>query len=402
MKTEETNKTPAECVADRSEKYNVRLTVKTADEWTSLLRQYGKSTTSWLGADGIYGVALDGVDSFGSATAETKTLFMFNDTLIGTSDADGNCIFEGMPQNTAAILGGVSPDLDKIEYIWGKNGTNPTDMATLNDVVEKNLLGGKFWNGDCLVLNDTLYITALHVVGGMETDYANVYAVPLVNGEPDWTNVTEQSAVPQLEFITSDGDRRFFICAIYANTTEAEVPNPDEYIYIYGSGSGGEMYVSRIHKDDFPDFTKLTYWTGTEWSTDGAQCVSLKEKMSPAYSVTYIPVGPYAGKYIAVWMEAAISGNVMYAIGDSLIGPFGPSVLLYNAPESGVAVTDRNGKATSMFVYNPSAYPHLSFGNQLLISYNVNVWSGDNETDTYTPRFLWIDLDPADDCEKEV
>ena len=48
-------------------------------------------------------------------------------------------------------------------------------------------------------------------------------------------------------------------------------------------------------------------------------------------------------------------------------------------------------------VYNAKAHPHLSNGDMLLISYNVNVegegvmqWTID-----YHPRFLWLDLDPT-------
>ena len=48
------------------------LTTTEAHSWTALFDRRGLGTT-WLGADGIYSVALDGNDSFGSATEDTNT-----------------------------------------------------------------------------------------------------------------------------------------------------------------------------------------------------------------------------------------------------------------------------------------------------------------------------------------
>ena len=39
------------------------------------------------------------------------------------------------------------------------------------------------------------------------------------------------------------------------------------------------------------------------------------------------------------------------------------------------------------------AHPHLSEGSRLLISYNTNVWNGNNTPYCYHPRFIWLDLE---------
>jgi len=46
------------------------------ENWTKLFER----TEGWLGADGIYSIPLNGVDSPASATDGTKTLFVFSDT----------------------------------------------------------------------------------------------------------------------------------------------------------------------------------------------------------------------------------------------------------------------------------------------------------------------------------
>ena len=77
-----------------------------ADEWTALFDRRNQSQT-WLGADGIYSVAIDGNDAYGSATANTKTFFIFSDSLMGTSDANGNVTWApGQPSQTSAVLTG--------------------------------------------------------------------------------------------------------------------------------------------------------------------------------------------------------------------------------------------------------------------------------------------------------
>ena len=53
------------------------LTATEANEWTALFDRRSQSERTWLGADGIYSVALDGNDKMGSATDQTNTFFIF-------------------------------------------------------------------------------------------------------------------------------------------------------------------------------------------------------------------------------------------------------------------------------------------------------------------------------------
>ena len=72
---------------------------------------------------------------------------------------------------------------------------------------------------------------------------------------------------------------------------------------------------------------------------------------------------------------------------------FGETVRFYRAPEAGEEVLDADGKEDRVYTYNAKAHPHLSEGSRLLVSYNTNVWNGNNTPYCYHPRFIWLDLD---------
>ena len=108
-------------------------------------------------------------------------------------------------------------------------------------------------------------------------------------------------------------------------------------------------------------------------------------------SVTPVTTGPYAGKYIAVYTSNTQSSDIMYSIADSPCGPFSDGVKFYHAKEHGQSGASGSG---TRYVYNAKAHPHLSKGDLLLVSYNVNVQNTDQYTVDYHPRFLYLDLDP--------
>ncbi len=374
------------------------LSATTADEWTALFDRRGQTTRTWLGADGIYSVSLDGNDAFGSATDETNTFFIFSDTLMGTSDEDGQrVIAANMPAQSSALLTGSLPSVDSIKFVYGTKGTM---------LVGSHLFGEHKWMLDCLVLGDNLYILGFPEEG-WKPKQIDMITIPLVDGMPNYKKFTETENISQLWHRIGDEYLYAFGIGITANTLSAGAPDPDGYIYIYGyrdamkEFSRKDMIVGRIREDDFPDFSKLTYWDGEGWGTDIENCAVLLTDVSCEMSVTPVTVGPYAGKYIAVYTQYTRSSNIMYAIGDTPYGPFDTPVKCYHAPEHGEVGAGGTG---TRVVYNAKAHPHLSSGDQLLISYNVNVEGDGVEqwTTDYHPRFLWLDLDPYGDSSSDT
>lgn len=365
----------------------IELTATTADEWTAIFDRKNVEK-SWLGGDGIYAVSLDGNDAFGSATKDSTTFFIFSDSLMGTSDAEGNVTWApGQPSQTSAILKGNTPDPDNIEFVWGNGGNREFGW-------EQHLFGEHKWMLDCFVVDDAVYI-----FGFPEQEWKpkqiDMIKIPIEDNEPKYYKYSETENITELWY--RDGDRALYAygVGVMSNTESAGAINPDGYIYIYGyrdaisEMSRKDLIVSRIKETDFPDFSKTEYWNGKEWCNDISKSKALIRNISCEASVSPITKGPYKGKYIAVYTEGTESSIMKYAIGDSPVGPFDKSVCFYVAPEHG---QDNGG----MYTYNAKAYPHLSSGDKLLVSYNCNNRNtfGQQKTYEYHPRFLWLDLDP--------
>ncbi len=368
--------------------------VEKADEWSRLFERYDQTETAWIGADGIFSFALDGNDALASATDRTKTFFIFSDTLFGTTSGDGRrAVREAMPNHTSAILEGNKPDTARRRFVWGKGGSCTLDLQDLDDNDKKNLVGKVKWFTDGLVLGDNLYLFCYTPIG-LVNDRVDMAVFPIVDGDPDYEQYSLIEPIPQLCMLTPEGELDVdYGYAVHVNTQEAGAPDPDGYIYIYGGGRDYRGYVSRIKAEDFPDFSKLRYYDGSGWSESIADAAAVLRGISREYSVTPIPVGPKAGKYIAVFMEGCVSGDIAYAIGDTPYGPFGETVRFYRAPEAGEEVLDADGKEDRVYTYNAKAHPHLSEGSRLLVSYNTNVWNGNNTPYCYHPRFIWLDLE---------
>jgi len=373
-------------VSAQKEEKTVKLTCTTADEWSALFDRRNEKRT-WLGADGIYSVAIDGNDAFGSATKSTKTFFIFSDSLMGTADEDGNVTWApGQPSQTSAVLTGNKPDKENIRFVWGNGGS----LAFGGD---EHLFGEHKWMLDCFSQNGDIYIFGFPEEAWKPAQI-DMIKIPVKDGEPDYANYSKTADIKELWY---KDDRKLFAygVGVMSNTEEAGAPNPDGYLYLYGyldnisSMSRKDMICARVKASEFPDFSGTTYWDGNEWTTDITKSKALIKNVSCEFSVTPITTGPYKVKYIAVYTEATESSLMMYAIGESPVGPFGKSVCFYQAPEHG---QDNGG----MYTYNAKAHPHLSSDGKLLVSYNCNNRNhfGGQTSVEYHPRFLWLDLDP--------
>ena len=379
---------------------NPMLTAVPAPEWTAMFERYNNVGNQWLGADGIFGIALDGKDAFGSSTEDTDTFFIFSDTVIAPSDEKGHKLpFQPfyMPNHSAAVLRGNQPIKDNITFYWGKDGACPTTPTDLQADETKNLVQRKKWFGDGVVIGNNLYMFCFTPYD-LTLKESDLVTFPIVDGKPDFAAYTIQEEIPELRY-TDPATEQYVIFgfAVCAMTETAGVENPDGYIYLYGKWSSNkEVSVARILEGDFPDFTKLTFWDGKGWSENIADSIKIPtlNGVSEEFSITPVTVGPHKGKFIAVYMEDSTSSHIMYAFSDTPWGPFSEPQLLYTAPEA----SDPWYQEHKVWTYMAKAYPHLSHGDQLLVSYNTNTQEFalvDNPT--YHPRFIWVDLDPLND-----
>jgi hypothetical protein len=368
--------------------------VAPAPSWSALF----KRSQGWTGADGIFAIPLSGHEGPGRAD-ETKTLFVFSDTFIGSVDSASGARQDAvMVNNSLALLEGGTPDADNIRFIWGSGeGGAPASAFIPQTPNTVNKTGVWYWLQDGFCHGGNVYIFPMiveHNPDGPpgfqfhETDIGLI-KIPLGNdGEPDLAAHSQMDA----PLFWNQGDRTvYFGCGVMPNTQEAGAYSPDGFLYVYGRihppGEEIKLGVARVLANDVEDFSQWRFWDGSGWSPDIGSTASLG-RGGPELSVTPVSSGPLQGKYLMVSMQ--LERDLFMRIGDSPEGPFGPRINIYHTvePDAGQGI----------YTYNAKAHPSLSTEGQWLISYNVNTTDWDTnlaDADIYRPRFLYLRLDGA-------
>lgn len=351
-------------------------------EWTELFNR----TSGWLGADGIYSIPLNGMDSIGSATGDTKTFWTFSDTNLGTIDpATREFSFQRMSYNSIGVLTGNEPVDSNMRYIHGYRG----DMT----YIPPSLYGYKIWPVDGIVVDNMIYMLGHRTDEHLVPLGIDEIRIPIINGEPDVANLEITADVPLM--FQDNNWEILFGTAILDHTAIGGAPVPDGYVYIYGfrnnriTGEKG-VVVARVLREHYSDLSEWTFFDGTAWQSDmmavHSEDAVLASNLSVELSVTPINSGVYNGKYMLVYTRDVITPYLEYRIGDSPVGPFGAPVHFYTASEPGIYAADT-------FAYNAKAHPHLSKPGELLVSYNVNSWGFPGTSEIYRPRFITLKLD---------
>lgn len=364
---------------------HINFTVTEDDAWTSIF----KRTKGWFGADGIFSIPMDGVDTIGAAKDQT-TFFVFSDSLIGEV-VDNKAINPVMPHNTVAYMKGNVPGFDGIHFHWNTDGAGkPISMFIPNTPNSKP--GDYFWLGDGFVDKDrdnTTYIFAYRMksdkTNGIGFAQVGTVLIALPKGSTPPFKTQRQMDTP-FYFELNEKDHGFFGAGILNNTKDAKLPNADGYVYIYGThGRKTSVVVARVKPKDFEKFDQWRFFDGKGWNADIKTVADIADHASNEMSVTPLPNGLYA----MVFQQDGISKTVGMRLGASPYGPFGPIIELYN--------TDRyNGK---VITYNAKAHPSLANPGELLISYNVNFTDFFNQLnvspDIYRPRFIRVKFNDA-------
>lgn len=361
----------------------LNFTVEEAPEWTTLF----KRTSGWFGADGVYSIPLNGSDKPGN---NTKTLFVFSDTMVGE-------IKDGIPQpgytmvnNTNAYITG-EPSVKNIQFNWAKDAKgNP--LSTFVARTPKTAKGEYFWLGDGFVneANDKVY---LHTYRIRNQNPSDVWAfeemgTALVtfpkNSKPPFVDQKQMDTPFFIEGKTP-ADYGVLGSAVFVNTKKAGAPNPDGYIYLYGTRTKKQtLLVARVQPKDYEDFSKWRYWDGTGWNTDINKIADVTNRVSHEVSVSPLP----DGRYILIFQADGIGNYVAARLSPTPYGPFGPVINLYETPV--------NKENKNFLPYNAKAHPNLSKPGELLISYNVISFDFYNDMKIhpqhYRPRFIRLKL----------
>lgn len=353
-----------------------------APEWSSLFDR----SSGWTGADGIYTIPINGVDAIGSATSGSRTLFLFSDTFIGDVNAQGQRMAgTTIVNNTMALLHGNQPDPSKIRFYYPIVNGDPA--AVLIPDTPDTQPGDWYWLQDGIAVNGKVHVFTLR----MKTGGGGVFNFAVAGV----AYASKSLAEPRAKWIQNDAplflpanDARgdlIFGTAFMPNTAEAGAPEPDGFIYIYGTQNdlSKKLIAARVTPGQFEDFAAWRYWNGSDWGADINACAPITNRVSSELSVT--PIG--GGKYMAVFQLDGLSDNVAVRIGDTPVGPFGPARIIWYCPESEIT--------PNTYIYNAKAHPHLSAPGELLISYNVNTFEFVEHfqiADIYRPRFIRLPL----------
>ena len=359
---------------------SLKFTTVMAPEWTSqFVRDHG-----WFGADGIYSIPLNGDDRPGN---HTKTMFIFSDTMIGDVVNDIPQPGDTMVHNTCAF---VEDGRVNFKYATLPNGK----PATLFEArTPKSGPTDFYWLGDGFVnpANGKTYIHAfltkmLDPNNAFSFDEHGTALIILPKGSKFPFKDQQQKDTPFFIPGKTKDDYGVLGSAVFVNTKSAGAPNPDGYIYVYGTRpKHNSLLVARVLPQDYEDFDKWRYWDGNTWNADISKIAEVTNRVSHELSVSPLPDGRYA----LVFQTDGLGNGVGLRLGLHPQGPFGPVIKLYEAPE--------NSENKSLVPYNAKVHTNLSNPGELLITYNVISLDFFNDIKRwghhYHPRFIRVKLE---------
>ncbi len=338
--------------------------VSGADDWDKLFQR----NTGWFGGDGVFAIPMDGAE-FKPATAKTKTLFIFSDSVV--ADTIGETILRKdftMVHNCVAYLDGAEPDPAKFKFFIHKDKKgNPTSLFAPQTPNTKP--GEYYWLGDGFVnveLDSTLYIFAYPVkdtiVPGsfFEFEQTGVHLIAIPKGsKPPFTN--QRQIETPFFFPLEHGNKATMGSGIMVNTSWAGAANPDGYLYIMGVGGDNVgLVMARVKPKAFEQFDQWEFANGTEWTTDYK-----KTKPVTRFASNELSLSPMAdGRFMLAHQYFGMDNEVAVQISKKPEGPYFPLHKVWHCKEW--------EKDLDYFSYNAKGFPHLSKPGELLIGYNVN------------------------------
>ncbi|CAN5659061.1 hypothetical protein BH10BAC3_BH10BAC3_18490 [soil metagenome] len=384
------------CTGDKSLRINdpgvintnlttLKFSTEEATDWSNLFyRQSG-----WIGADGIFAVPNNGVDT-AVAGSEQETLLLFSDTILG--DIVNDSIQPGfvMVHNSVAILKGDEAKKENIVFFWDKKADGKPE-STFVPHTPNSRAGDYYWLGDGFVnpaLADATYIFGYRVrdTSNASFGFAEVgnTLIKIPKGSKPPFKDQQQMDTPFFLNSTTDTYGSFGAC-IFVNTKEAGAPRPDGFIYVYGvRGKAKNVMVARVLPTQFETFSAWQFWDGSSWNSDINTVANITDRVSNELSVTPLKDGRYA----MVFQIDGIGKSVGLRLSNHPNGPFGPIIKVWDCQEPKIA--------KNFIVYNAKVHSNLSQPNELLISYNVNSFDFWNDIkkypNLYRPRFIRVKL----------
>ena len=364
---------------------------RSADNWNRLLEQ----KEGWLGADGIYTVDLnrDVITDVVSDKLSPQTLFIFSDTISGETRKNGSKYGQiAMTNHSFAILTALEPRKDAITFFWHKpeNGETPAERP-------QNIVDGHYWLQDGVRYGNRLWLTAILVGKAWKPERIDALSFPLdrKTNKPDFSRPSLNTNAP-LSLRTSDAQ----VVMGAAICDDAD----DGNLYIFGyvdrfsKGSRKDAVVARVPRNRLENYEEWRFYNGREWQ-EGLESLAEEKAtivrgVSTEYSVSKIPAGKAAGKWLMVYTPGTISEKIAFRIGKTPYGPFGEEHIFWKS-----TLPQEMGHVSC---YNAKAHPIFTDKQGVLVSFNVNrLGELAQKPAEYRPRFVWLDWSTLEEAEQE-
>lgn len=364
-----------------------------ARDWTEAFSRY----EGWTGSDGIFIVGLDGKESkrTGRERESVRSLVTFGDTFIGSvNPVTWSRRRADFVNNSLCYLDGADPASLSARFVWGENA----DMG-ISNLIRCDSKQYSYWLQDCIVTGGKFYAFTDNVVSdgdnpelpeGFRFHLTGVDMVifDVKDGALDYSS---QKNIPTPLF-TQGKKNLMFGCAIFANTEEAGMENPDGYVYVYGimdiAPGVRNLVVARTLPENIADFGQYTFYDGKGWSKDILDSAAIADDLSSEMSVMPVDFGKDRGRYAFIYSANGVSDYVMKRVADHPWGPFVEKETIYSMNRIDDLLPDGLKK---VYQYNAKAHFNVAEKDEMLISYNVNCMDYESHLkngNVYRPRFL--------------
>jgi len=359
--------------------------VKDAPEWSALF----KRNTGWFGGDGIFAIPMKSND-YGDVNDSSKILFLFGDTMIGEIENDSLLPGFHMVNNSFAVITGKEPVESNISFLINSDSAG-NNISVFVPTTPNSKPGEYFWFGDGFYNHAAgkIYIFGYRIINlpGVELFGFDETGNILITFDPDEPFPFQNHQQKDTPFWFGPDDpkgRGSFGAAIFDNTEEAGVSNPDGYVYVYGvRGNEKSLYVARVFPNQFEEFNSWEFWNGENWDIMD-NMAPVADSVSNELSITSLE----DGGYLLVSQVRGIQPAVGIRVGETPVGPFGELIEVWDCSEA----LDE----PEFFAYNAKGHPAISQPGELIVSYNVNSFAFWEQIESYPnlyrPRFFKIIL----------
>jgi hypothetical protein len=317
----------------------------------------------WLGADGIYSVALP----------DGRTAWLFSDTWIGVVES-GRRRAEGMVNNSVGITRGTGP----ARFYYRRAGDKARPLFAPSDG------RGWFWLWAGVVDGGRLYLFATRVESAPGRGAFAFRHFGTALGEVE--NWRDEPTAWHARWTDVPGS--WAPCTLWGSAALARNGQVYVYGFIENGGKGldfrRDMLVARAPSGRLGDFSAWRFFDGSAWQADVRRAAPACPDISTEYSVTTIPGRDL---FLLVNPDVFLSPKIVARTAAHPWGPWSDKIEIYSCPEA-----DRK---RGIFCYAAKHQPVLSDGRDLVVSYAANaddLATVVNDPSLYVPRFIRVPL----------